>query len=167
MIERERFGEINDVIRDATLESISDWDFGRHGLSISTINNDGFYDHLPIHSTIGIADFMPKDVAFLTHKDMTTNLLAGIEGLQDFFEEVDNGQPEPDYLLGITTQRRMAMATKRFGFTVREVSPSLYHTVGETKVIRQKLDGLIKKTDTQGYSIVDKLRNRAQNQKHY
>ncbi len=113
---------------------------------------------------IGRLDFQPGGANDLISGELTQNLLAAFISLQEFFKEIDSGgKPEPMYLYGVSN---LAMATisRRLGFKSIKQYTKLrgrtYVIVGETKVIRQKLQELFESTDRKGRKIIDLLEAR-------
>lgn len=169
MVRRERPTMSPHLFEDISSQE-EGWVFLRgHGLLIDVHPS---CEHLPgitsDRALIGYMDFMPKGAQALAPGAMTFNLLAGIEDLQSFFEMIDKGKPEPEYLFGYTNER-MANATKRLGFTVTNLTSQTkdsqnYQVVGKTSIVRQRLDELLQKTDVQERTIVDLLQQRLDSQ---
>lgn len=145
-----------------TSTSFYDPDFSEGGVNIRL-------SHKRMHRTslrkrlVGEVDFLPDGTARPYSRPLSESLSAGLNGLQSFFDSVDAGDyPEPDYLTGRTGKGIALLAKNRLGCTVKKAKTDLpmFDVVGRTTAVREKLQEITGKTNTQGRNRMGILRNR-------
>ena len=152
------------------------WQFEHNGLNIHISQSKELANEyaLPPTAQLGLMDFMPNEneqYEMDPQTSLTTISRLGLEGLQAFFQKIDKGESEPDYLIG-KTDRNLALATRRLGFNLRDITRDVhdknkktYHVIGKPKVVRQKLDELLQKKNKEGIVLLDILQQRDQSRR--
>lgn len=151
----------------------NEWHFESHGIYINVVPTDRYeelmYGILP-ETLAGKMDFAPGGRKKFKQHTMSESLLYGIRGLQDFFTAIDEGNSTPEYLYGVTN-KRMATAAKRLGFETAKGKTKRFsladnkfdrllkkdRIVGDTQVVRKKLEELLARKDGSGESSVVKM----------
>src|SRR5205807_2575828 len=105
---------------------------------------DGKLVSIPKGTMLGRLDFYPNHKLLYAPENVSSALSQFIEGFDVIFHCIDRVQSSdikmqpPSYLIGDTTEKRMARFVQRIGFDVINFNEVGYTVIGETDPVRRK-----------------------------
>jgi hypothetical protein len=118
---------------------------------------------IPEGALVGRVKFAPYGRSFYVGSYKTVNLLAFLQGFGSFFQAIDDGLSEPEFLIG-STNPEMAKASEILGFSTIDDTVGLLgrrcRVINRTSDVRERLKKINARRDRQGRSVLQQLQTR-------
>lgn len=152
-------------------------EFTKYGFSVLIHTRDTFFrthrDLIHQHTKMQVYDndligeihFTPQQKNKLDPKYLSLNLASVLAGGKEFFDVVDKGFPNPEFLCGKTKKQMAEFAQRRLGFTAIK-GEKYFVVVGRTADVRARFEELTNK-ETQITQRAEPIRQAQRRRRHY